>query len=65
MPDISLCRNEQCPKKKYCYRFNATPEPMYQSYADFKPDDKGNCDGFQKMESQKPKALRVTKARKI
>lgn len=65
MPDISMCRNEQCPKHKYCYRFNATPDRHMQAYADFKPDDKGNCDAFWKMESQAVKTPRIKKIKKI
>jgi hypothetical protein len=30
-PDISMCKNEECPKKETCYRFKAIPD-SYQSY---------------------------------
>ncbi len=45
MPDITLCNNEECLQKKSCYRFTATPNPYYQSYATFKfkvVEDTGN-----------------------
>ena len=31
MPDISMCRRDDCPKKLECYRFTAKPD-SYQSY---------------------------------
>ena len=45
MPDITLCANKNCPLKDKCYRFTATPDPLWQSYADFEPV-KGKCDHF-------------------
>lgn len=45
--DISMCRNEECPSKSECYRFTATPEPLYQSYADFEPlEGEDKCEYF-------------------
>lgn len=39
-PDITMCGNDKCKKKKTCYRFGARPDEM-QSYANFKyPKDK-------------------------
>ena len=35
MPDISLCRNNTCPSKKYCYRYTAKPNELRQSYGSF------------------------------
>jgi hypothetical protein len=43
MPDISMCENEDCPLKYSCYRYMAEPSEWWQSYADFKPDEKGEC----------------------
>ena len=37
MPDISMCVNVECVKKKNCYRYMAKPDEIWQSYADFKP----------------------------
>ncbi len=48
MPDISMCRNEECEKNKRCYRFTAPPS-TWQSYSDFKPDDKGECKFFMSL----------------
>ena len=46
MPDISMCRNISCTLKEKCYRYTATPSPIWQAYADFSPDESGNCDDF-------------------
>jgi hypothetical protein len=46
MPDISKCENEECPLKEKCYRFTATPSPVLQAYAYFKPDEDGKCEYF-------------------
>ena len=33
MPDITMCRDNDCPMKDTCYRFQATPRPNgNQSY---------------------------------
>lgn len=34
MPDITMCENHMCPKKRQCYRAIATPSD-YQSVAFF------------------------------
>jgi hypothetical protein len=44
MPDISLCKNENCLQKKTCYRFTAVPSRYQQVYGDFKPDETGKCE---------------------
>ena len=46
MPDISLCRNEECSLKKKCYRYTATPNKKLQAYGYFKPDQEGKCDYY-------------------
>lgn len=42
MPDITMCKNEECPLHMGCYRFRATPS-CYQSYSMFSPDMEGEC----------------------
>lgn len=42
MPDISMCLNHSCKKRKSCYRYLATPHPTYQAYSDF-DYSKDNC----------------------
>lgn len=32
MPDISMCKGENCPLKEKCYRFKAIPSEFWQSY---------------------------------
>jgi hypothetical protein len=46
MPDISMCRNEQCSQKENCYRFTAKPNDPYQWYDSFKQDENGKCDYY-------------------
>lgn len=52
MPDISMCSNHGCSKKENCYRYKAKPS-YYQSYASFKEDEEGECDGFWKLRDSK------------
>lgn len=35
MSDITICVNDDCPERKDCYRHNAKPNSLRQSYADF------------------------------
>ena len=32
MPDIAMCKGDNCPSKQTCYRFLATPSEYRQSY---------------------------------
>ena len=41
MPDITMCKNEACPKKEECYRYKANPSEQ-QSYAEF-DSERDNC----------------------
>lgn len=34
MPDITMCRSNDCPKRSHCYRAQAKPDKL-QSYSDF------------------------------
>jgi hypothetical protein len=36
MPDITMCKNDNCPLTVSCYRYNAKPSQL-QSYAMFEP----------------------------
>ena len=45
MPDISMCRNENCLRKEKCYRYMAKPEE-FQWYSDFATDDGKDCDYY-------------------
>jgi len=57
MPDISMCRNIFCPLKDSCYRYLAEPG-FFQSYASFKPDEKGNCDFYWPIEIDESKEIK-------
>ena len=64
MPDISLCKNEQCPSKDYCYRFTATPTPKRQSYTGFTIEsDEVSCSYF--MPNGKCKHCKKTNCHKM
>ena len=45
MPDITMCKGENCPLKQTCYRYNAKPSD-YQSYFMEPPVDNGKCEYF-------------------
>jgi hypothetical protein len=32
MPDITMCKGDNCSLKESCYRFTANPNKKYQSY---------------------------------
>lgn len=52
MPDISMCRNEDCPSKKKCFRYMATPNPYGQYYSSFEvKKGRKKCDDFMKIEN--------------
>ena len=38
MADMTLCSTSNCPNRKECYRAQCTPNPRYQSYAEFEFD---------------------------
>ena len=44
MPDISMCMNERCVRRKECYRYMAIPFKI-QTYSDFRPIN-GKCRYF-------------------
>jgi len=47
MPDISMCKNKECPSREKCYRYMAIPSDIWQSYADFKvPARRKKCADF-------------------
>jgi hypothetical protein len=52
MPDITMCKNKECPFCFKCYRFTAIPSEYGQYYATFQPDKNGKCDFF--LEIKKP-----------
>ena len=49
-PDISMCKDEECPRRNECYRFTATPDPRWQCYAGYKWD--GDCYYFIECKSK-------------
>ena len=57
MPDISMCKNAQCPHSANCYRFRAHPSQR-QSYANFAPDAWGVCPSLMQIAPRDPKDVR-------
>lgn len=50
MADISMCCNQNCPKRSRCYRFMAVPSET-QAYSYFEPDLEYNiCPAFWEIE---------------
>ena len=41
MPDISMCKTVECPRRKACYRYVAAPA-LRQSYTRFDPHSETN-----------------------
>jgi len=54
MPDITMCRGEDCPIQKECYRHEATPSEYRQSYFVISPYDKEtkSCDHYNQMKKK-------------
>lgn len=51
MVDLAMCKNEDCPVKKSCYRYLAKPD-SYQSYfTGIKATEEG-CDVYWKVSSE-------------
>lgn len=53
MSDITVCLNKSCNKRESCYRANATWNEYWQSVADFKPDDNGECSHYWPIKEKK------------
>ena len=58
MPDITMCKNKDCTIKETCYRYNANPNPYWQSYTTFSQNIDGYCDYYWNNDKQ-------TKANKL
>ena len=56
MPDITMCLNEECPRKTECYRYMAEPNG-WQSYAAF--DDGKKCKDFIKYRGTRKKRVEL------
>ena len=54
MPDITMCKDIDCPIKDKCYRFTATPSEFRQSYFIDSPINKnGECEYFVNIKKDK------------
>jgi hypothetical protein len=54
MPDIAMCKGNNCPKKETCYRFTAKPNEPFQTYFVPSPVNKesGNCDEYRSNDAR-------------
>ena len=50
MPDISMCLESECNKKKECYRYNAVPNEFRQSCFLNKEKTGDKCESFWPIE---------------
>ena len=47
MAGITMCKNEECPSKKKCFRYTFSPSVYAQSYAIFVvPEGQKKCENF-------------------
>lgn len=46
MPDITMCKGNNCPYKEGCYRYTAKPDKLAQSYFVNPPIKDGKCDHY-------------------
>lgn len=46
MPDIAMCKNEECNIKENCYRYKAIPSCMQSYCSSFKQNEKGKCENY-------------------
>jgi hypothetical protein len=53
MPDITMCKGTDCPLKKECYRFLASPSEFWQSYFLDPPYKEGKCTEFWNVKPKK------------
>lgn len=52
--DISMCQNKKCKDRKTCFRYNAKPDKLWQSYLLIEGEKtKDTCNNYWKM--RKPK----------
>jgi len=51
MPDIAMCRNAGCSKRKQCYRYMAKPNEYWQAYNNYVYDKNTGCDHFWSLQT--------------
>lgn len=53
MPDICMCKDEECPKKNECYRYTAIPSEFMQVYFSVSPRKDEVCEYFYPIKKRK------------
>lgn len=56
-----MCGNRQCPKAETCFRFRAQPNEFRQAYANFAPDEEGECQNYMHIKHWSGYALQPIK----
>lgn len=57
MPDITMCRGDECPRKQSCYRYTAKASD-YQSFFMTPPVKDGECDHY--WEDEPKELMRIS-----
>ena len=52
MPDITMCTDGECPKKRSCYRYEAEADEYWQSFFSESPRVGDNCEYYWLMNKQ-------------
>ncbi len=58
MPDITMCKGENCPFKEQCYRYRAKPSEHGQSYFESSPIQEEGCEYFVKYWGDKKRKMK-------
>jgi len=61
MPDISMCKNEECKNKNVCFRYMAEPNEYRQAYMEYKHDKNGDCGDYLSISEYGSYAIRKEK----
>jgi len=63
MPDITMCKGQNCPLKENCYRYKAKPS-LYQSYFMEAPFKNRECNHYWEIVKSKIDKLRSNTTKK-
>ena len=61
--DLTLCKNDKCPKRKECFRFMAMSEDKFQSYSLFEHSG-DDCAHFKPMPVKKIEVKKAVSKKK-
>ena len=55
MADITMCKDAECPKRETCYRYQAEPNPYWQSYFRNTPRTGTECEFYYEQKKERDK----------